>query len=157
MQKILSFVCVFCFALTFVGCSPASEKGKWTEDDKKAVKTGFIDVAKKTLAANGQTVEDAVLEKIADCFTNKVEAEFASTIKDLRRGRKYQIVAHKKQWAELPLKSLCLSKLQTLQKQSNNAKSVVRRFFKQQTLRKFAAFFFISKFSRHSFNNFFWR
>jgi len=79
MQKILSFVCVFCFALTFVGCSPASEKGKWTEDDKKAVKTGFIDVAKKTLAANGQTVEDAVLEKIADCFTSKVEAEFAST------------------------------------------------------------------------------
>jgi len=79
MQKILSFVCVFCFALTFVGCSPVSEKGKWTEDDKKAVKTGFIDVAKKTLAANGQTVEDAVLEKIADCFTSKVEAEFAST------------------------------------------------------------------------------
>lgn len=79
MRNILSLLCVFGIALAFVACSPASVKGKWTDTDKKEIKDGFIGEAKKRLAANGQTIDDASLEKIADCFTSKVEAEFANT------------------------------------------------------------------------------
>ncbi len=79
MTKVVSLLCMLCVGLVFVACSPASVKGKWTDADKKEIKEGFIGEAKKTLAANGQTLDDASLEKIADCFTDKVEAEFAST------------------------------------------------------------------------------
>ncbi len=79
MRNILSLLCVFGIALAFVACSSASVKGKWTDTDKKEIKDGFIGEAKKKLAAGGQTIDDASLEKIADCFTSKVEAEFANT------------------------------------------------------------------------------
>lgn len=79
MRNILSLLCVFGIALTFVACSPTSVKGKWTDADKKEVRDGFIGEAKKRLAASGQTLDDASLEKIADCFASKVEAEFEGT------------------------------------------------------------------------------
>ena len=76
MKNILSLLCVLGIALAFVACGPKSVKGKWTDANKKEIRDGFIENAKKTLASSGQTIDDASLEKIADCFTSKVEAEF---------------------------------------------------------------------------------
>ena len=75
MKNILNLL-IFGIILSFVACSPQSVKGKWTDVDKKEIKDGFIGEAKKRLADAGQTIDDASLEKIADCFTSKVEAEF---------------------------------------------------------------------------------
>jgi hypothetical protein len=76
MKNLTNWLCLACFILTFVACGPASEKGKWTESDKKHAKDKFTEAMKKQLTERGQPVDESVVNNIADCWINKLEVEF---------------------------------------------------------------------------------
>jgi hypothetical protein len=78
MKNVMNWVSMVCLALTFIACGPSSVKGKWTANDKKLIKEIYLEVMNKNFKATGQPIDDAVNGNIADCFVDKVEAEFAN-------------------------------------------------------------------------------
>jgi hypothetical protein len=73
MKKVTLLLSLFSLTLIFA-CGPKSEKGKWTDIDKTAAKTAFMEAVKKADA----TVAEDVVTKATDCAVAKAEQDFAN-------------------------------------------------------------------------------
>ena len=78
MKKSMYLVFLFCMMCVMIGCGSSSQKGKWAENEKSVAKEKFIEAMKKQLSERGQPVDDNVVNEIATCWVNKLEAEFAN-------------------------------------------------------------------------------
>jgi hypothetical protein len=79
MKKLFNGALFLVLFLVFVACnSSSSQKGKWDAEEKKVAKEKFVEAIKQKMAEGGQPLDDNVVNDVADCWVNKLEAEFAN-------------------------------------------------------------------------------
>jgi hypothetical protein len=66
------------FLICFACNSSTSEKGKWDDIEKKIAKEKFVEAMKKQLTEQEQPIDDNIVNDIAECWVNKLEATFTN-------------------------------------------------------------------------------
>ncbi len=79
MKKNLLLVVVFAVILVVSACGPSSEKGNWTDSDKKAMREGLEKQDLSHLGENKDAFLDCCISKMEENYTNISEASDDAT------------------------------------------------------------------------------